>query len=326
MIVVITSINSPTIGIQKLIDKNYDIIVVADKKTPSWKISNLEFLSIKKQKELKFNLIDQLPFNHYSRKNIGYLHAIQKGALMIYDTDDDNILLNNWNILRENSEYKTVGSNKGFVNIYRHFTNKKIWPRGYPIEKINDHFSENLDLKLKKVSVPIWQGLANQDPDVDALYRLTNSEMIDFEDNEPIVLRNGTICPFNSQNTIFSKFAFALLYLPSTVSFRFTDILRSYIAQAILWQYGKSIGFRNATVKQIRNEHNLLEDLKSELTMYEHSPNVIDIIIKVIASHKTITQNLFDAYKALFENGIVEKKELTLVNSWILDLEELGVC
>ena len=34
-----------------------------------------------------------LPWNHFGRKNIGYLYAILHGATMIWDFDDDNMLL-----------------------------------------------------------------------------------------------------------------------------------------------------------------------------------------------------------------------------------------
>ena len=40
------------------------------------------------------------------------------------------------------------------------------------------------------------------------------------------------------------------MYLPTFVTFRFTDILRSYVAQPIMWNAGYRLGFTNATVTQ----------------------------------------------------------------------------
>ena len=40
-----------------------------------------------------FPLVDVLPWNHFGRKNIGYIYAIHHGAQIIWDFDDDNILL-----------------------------------------------------------------------------------------------------------------------------------------------------------------------------------------------------------------------------------------
>jgi len=41
--------------------------------------------------KLGYNITKYIPFNSYSRKNIGYLYAIQHGAREIFETDD-NIL------------------------------------------------------------------------------------------------------------------------------------------------------------------------------------------------------------------------------------------
>ena len=40
-----------------------------------------------------FPLIDSIPWNHFGRKNIGYLYALLYGANVVWDFDDDNILL-----------------------------------------------------------------------------------------------------------------------------------------------------------------------------------------------------------------------------------------
>lgn len=40
-----------------------------------------------------FFLIGALPWNHFGRKNIGYLYAILHGANIIWDFDDDNTFL-----------------------------------------------------------------------------------------------------------------------------------------------------------------------------------------------------------------------------------------
>lgn len=47
------------------------------------------------QKEMseKFPLVKALPWNHFGRKNIGYLYAILHGATTVWDFDDDNMLL-----------------------------------------------------------------------------------------------------------------------------------------------------------------------------------------------------------------------------------------
>lgn len=75
----------------------------------------------------------------------------------------------------------------------------------------------------------IPQGLANLDPDVDAIYRLTQPLNVQFKTNLPaVVLPEGTMCPWNSQNTLFARDALWGLLIPITTTFRVCDIWRRY--------------------------------------------------------------------------------------------------
>ena len=80
-----------------------------------------------------------------------------------------------------------------------------------------------------------------------------------------------------------SLFAFALLYLPAHVTFRFTDILRGLVAQPILWAAGYQLGFTRATVVQERNPHELLEDFESESPGYLRVEKIVDIEVPLVA-------------------------------------------
>lgn len=83
------------------------------------------------------------------------------------------------------------------------------------------------------VECPIQQGLADNNPDVDAIYRLILPFPTIFRKGRKVALGNNSWSPFNSQNTTWWKKAFPLLYLPSYCSFRMTDIWRSFVAQRI---------------------------------------------------------------------------------------------
>ena len=72
-------------------------IVIGDKKSPlKFSLNGANYYSLKKQKSLKFNLSKILPINHYSRKNLGYLIAMQNNPETIIETDDDNIPFKNF--------------------------------------------------------------------------------------------------------------------------------------------------------------------------------------------------------------------------------------
>jgi len=323
--IVITSIFEPTdavLAFSRL--QEYQLIVVGDKKSPKdWRCDNVDYLSVEHQETLDFELAKVLPYNHYCRKMLGYLKAIKGGAIYIVDTDDDNIPKENWCFPDFENSFNSISENMGFINIYQMFTDQKIWARGLPLQLINTDFELEKLQSLKPCSIGIWQGLADEDPDVDAIYRLTNNTPCYFDNREPVVLGNGTISPFNTQNTIVRKELFPLLYLPTYVTFRFTDILRGLVAQPIMWLYNYQLGFTNATVIQKRNPHDYMKDFISEIPMYENCEKVIDLVTNSISISESIEVNLYNAYRSLLKENIVCEKEMTTLFAWLKDVENL---
>ncbi len=324
--IVITSINAPTKGIRKIADMctDWQIIMVADKKTPiEWSCSNVKYFSINEQESFDSEFAKVCPYNHYARKNIGYIKAISEGAEIIAETDDDNIPYETF-LKNVNRKMKgRLSQNKGWENVYRHFTNTRIWPRGFPLEQINN--SLNLELLLNNEGIydcPIQQFLADGNPDVDAVYRLTIEKDTQFEKNS-VILSDGTYSPFNSQNTIWWPEVFPLLYLPSYVSFRMTDIWRSFIAQVCLYEVGKHLFFGEATVLQERNEHYLLKDFIDEVPGYLNNQKIMDLIQGLTLSDnmKDLGNNLLLCYLKLVEEKIIPEKEIQLLELWLKDID-----
>jgi hypothetical protein len=315
--IVITSIFEPTLAVEKFAAlTDYKLIVVGDLKTPkNWNCPNVTYLGVDEQKELNREFADLLPYNHYGRKMMGYVYAIQQGADVIIDTDDDNIPYENWNFPDFEGSFDTIDKEQGFYNIYSDFTSQKIWPRGLPLQLINS--TKTFQRSTSKAKIGVWQGLADGDPDVDAIYRLVSDVPCTFEKRNPVVLEQGTLCPFNSQNTAIRKELFPLLYLPAFVTFRFTDILRGLVAQPILWEAGYRLGFTEATVFQERNPHNYMRDFESEVPMYLHTERTIETIGSVLSDKNSVSQNLYFAYESLHKQQIVEVKELNLLENWL---------
>jgi hypothetical protein len=322
--IVITSIFPPTIAVNSFSAlKEYDTIVIGDKKSPpDYPNSSVTFLSVEEQKTLGYSITELLPYNHYSRKNIGYVKAIKNNADIIVDTDDDNIPYEDWTFPEFTGNYELIGKDMGFINVYKIFCDQKIWPRGYPLHLINqkDSLTSSTHFGTEPCNVGIWQGLADEDPDVDALYRLTLDEDCFFEKRSPVVLDSGTICPFNSQNTAFKKAMFPLLYMPSLVEFRYTDILRGLIAQPIMWLYNYKLGFTQATVIQKRNPHDYMRDFQSEIPMYLTGAKIHDFISKKIDARFSVGDNLYLAYEALVAEKVADVKELEIIKCWLKDI------
>ena len=177
-------------------------------------------------------------------------------------------------------------------------------------------------LTRTEVVCPIQQGLADGDPDVDAIYRLLLPLPLSFQPGTAIALGAGSWCPFNSQNTTWWRDAFPLLYLPAYCSFRMTDIWRSFVAQRIAWANGWSILFHEPTVWQERNEHNLMRDFKDEVPGYLHNTAICEALaalnLKPGVAH--LGANLRSCYEKLVEQRWVGEQELELLDAWIADL------
>ena len=297
-------------------------IVIGDTKSPEdFKLEGCDFYSLKRQESLPYSLAKILPLRHYSRKNLGYLIAISKGAKKIIETDDDNFPLEDFWINRSKSVPAYLLENEGWVNVYKFFTKANIWPRGFPLEKIKNKLPELTTRNL--IDCPIQQGLADENPDVDAIFRLTCSLPLTFNKFHNVALGKHTFCPFNSQNTTWFKEAFPLLYLPSFCSFRMTDIWRSFVAQRIAWTCGWPVLFHQSTVRQERNNHDLMKDFQDEIIGYTKNLEIgkclNDLNLKEGKEH--IAENMNTCYKELVRLGFVGEKELDLLHSWLEDIK-----
>ena len=325
--IVITSIFSPTEAVRAFARKaGCRTVVVGDKKSPGvWQEPGVDFLDVEAQSLMGFRLGSHLPFNHYCRKMLGYLHAMREGATSVVDTDDDNLPKPGWSFPEFDGTFDTLPDGLGHVNLYQLFTKAPIWPRGLPVDLITRDFELAGVVVRKQAKVGVWQGLADGDPDVDAIYRLTSDTPCFFDDREPVALGRGTISPFNSQNTLIRRELFALLYLPMSVTFRFTDILRGLIAQPIMWAAGYQLGFLGATVTQDRNPHDYARDFALEVPMYLSARRATEVAMATVRERTGIADNLDSVYRALYEDGIVENGELEALDAWLEDLATLEV-
>jgi hypothetical protein len=320
--VIITTINKPTETIMKHIaNTKYDVIIVGDNKTPNdYKTLNCIYLDIVSQKKLFPELSELLPYNHYCRKNLGYLYAIKKGYKIIYETDDDNVPYDNFdNVLEYNNLQMITEKNNKFINIFKYFTNNAhIWPRGLPLSLIKN--KPNYLINNTRNSPSIINGLVENDPDVDALFRIIciHQNTIKWEKNKAILINNKNVCVFNTQNTFWlNPELFICLLIPCSVSFRYCDILRGIINNIILKKTNNYMMYSSPNVIQNRNEHNLISDFKSEYEMYIHNENILDYIENNIDdSVKSIKDMLLLIYNNLLLNNVIKQKDILILNRW----------
>lgn len=98
--VVVTTIFPPSPLLEQLATlPGWCSVVVADRKTPvdAWasllaNSTSMTLLTVAQQEQLPFASAAHTPWNHFGRKNLGYIYAVAHGAHIVYDTDDDNEL------------------------------------------------------------------------------------------------------------------------------------------------------------------------------------------------------------------------------------------
>ena len=326
---VITTIQEPTAAVKALaraMGQAADaLIVVGDRKGPmSFELEGCQFLDLEQQLALPFTLARLLPEGHYARKNIGYLQAIQLGASCLYETDDDNAPLATWKPRCLEVEAASTRQ-QGWVNAYAWFAEDQIWPRGFPLDAIQESSSAGWPepITLQTCTAPIQQGLVNGSPDVDAVWRLVLDRPFHFNAGPSIQLPPGAWCPFNSQSTWWWPEAYPLLYLPSFCSFRMTDIWRSLIAQRCIWELGHGLVFHAAEVEQERNPHDLMVDFEAEIPGYRHNRTLVRVLegLELEPGLDLVGANLLRCYEALVGIGVFPEQELEFVNAWLEDLK-----
>ncbi|CAF1042237.1 unnamed protein product [Didymodactylos carnosus] len=348
--IVITTIFYPTPAIRKFLSLSSDwkLMIIGDRKTPKdWLLnitnmnhSKIIFLSIHDQLKLDYRIIRYIPEGSYARKNIGYLAAIECGAQVIFESDDDNLLqTNDIKVLAKQSSPLEVPwfafhrQRSPFVNIYGIFGQQKVWPRGFPIDELKNvtedgWYSLRMRRSDEQVNAYIQQYLVDLDPDVDALYRLTHPMSVGhiYFDHEqpPVALEPFTFSPYNTQNTVTYYEAFWGLYLPITTTFRVCDIWRGFWVQRMLWDIGGHLVFGTSTVEQKRNPHNLIKDMNDEQQIYQQGGKFVRFLISWNSTADTLVKRIIQLSSDIARAGFWSSKEVEIMNAWLEDIQRIG--
>ena len=330
--IVVTSIAAPNDAMRELargcVERGYHFVVIGDVPSPpEYLLDGCDFFGLPAQRELGLQFPILCPTRHYARKNTGYLLAMRAGATLIIETDDDNTPYETFWSQRTRQQTVRTATEAGWLNVYRYFTEVNIWPRGFPLNRITAPQPAFDELATQTIDAPIQQGLANLDPDVDAIHRLTQTAPVLFRRDRRVALQRDVWCPFNSQNTTHWSDAFPLLYLPAYCTMRMTDIWRSFISQRIAWENNWSLLFHEPTVEQARNQHDLIRDFADEIPGYLRNAEICDTLarLQLQAGLEHLGENLLICYEALVSKNVFDPKELKLVEAWLSDIEQIKI-
>eukprot|EP00198_Chlamydomonas_reinhardtii_P006991 XP_001696327.1 predicted protein [Chlamydomonas reinhardtii] len=275
------------------------------------------------------------------------MYAVLHGAEFIFDTDDDNFVLDGdakflprSTKLPEGWTLNTPTTGATVFNPYPHW-GVDTWPRGFPLTQITNVTTRTGVRPAASTNAPALpprvcalQSLANADPDVDALYRLTGGLPLYFPPQRAwLAYPAGTYAPFNAQATLFDARALsAALALPVTVHGRVSDIWRSYIMQRAMWDLGCGLAFADPWVTQYRNAHKYLKDFSSELDLYLKTEGLLVVLNglafppdwRFASPDAQLAGRVLALYVALYEHGLLEVEDVLMVHAYLSDLGALS--
>jgi hypothetical protein len=287
---------------QKFGHTNVVCFVIGDKKTPPEVADfcrqlsrrfkyEVRYLDLEAQKQyLKSfpDLWEFLPFNSIQRRNIGFLLAYQAGSEVIVTIDDDNWVteddfLGCHGAVSREVSLPILSSASGWINVCRFLTEEAGQPfyhRGFPAGKrwIESPIMESVGRGRVVVNAGLWLG----DPDVDAIARLHRTLSvtgIQFDGLRRFALGVGTWSPFGSQNTALWREVLPAFFLNPYVG-RYDDIWASYVVRRIADHMGHLVSYGLPLVRQVRNPHDLWEDLEMEKLGWQLTPSFIRALRK----------------------------------------------
>jgi len=270
-------------------DRDVAIFVAGDLKTPEPQCAdfvnklggNAYYLSVERQKSLKYACSDPIGWNCIQRRNIATLEALKWGADIVIHHDDDNVPMNEsyfddfvsvlhhpFNGLRAISTGEWFDPGALLIPQVPH--------RGIPHEVTGTSHVQH----VVGAKVGVAAGLCLGDPDIHAVTRMCAHPAV-FSVNElgtaGVVVDPSIKTVFNSQNTAFIReLAPAMCMLPNLG--RYDDIFASLICRRVMRDRNLHVHFGRPYAWQSRNPHNLMADLKAEMFGMEHIVRFADLL------------------------------------------------
>jgi len=308
--IIITTINVPTFidgiceNIRKHEHSGVNILVIGDKKTPAETASycrttekkygiGVEYLSIEDQLKVLAEYPDLLklfPYNTPDRTILGGMLSYIRGSRRIIAVDDDNYttahdFVGFHSIVGTEAKLNLVSNDLQWFNVHSALieqNNIPFYPRGYPWKQRRPEASLKTVVE-KTVRVVVNQGLVLGDPDIDAISRLfwpiTAVDMASDIDPQ-FGLLPGTWSPFNYQNTALARDLIPCYYRPLS-TMRNADIWTAYVFNKLAQHMGHVLTFGQPLVTQVRNVHDLWDDLDIELVNNRATDHFVALLRKV---------------------------------------------
>jgi len=280
-------------------EKDTALYIIIDRKTPPT-VAEAARDAVKKGFRVECPTLDEqvgylarlgfadtfVPWNTDNRRNIGFLMALEQGCEMLISIDDDNYCLAGSDFVGEHAiagstveqarEAEYVGGAPWFniCDLLKVDGDPRIHARGFPYKARKEEPARAREPSAQDRArrIAINAGLWTDDPDVDALTRLSIAPHVAADRGRAVILAPETWSPINTQNTALTRAAVAAYYyvrmgfpLQGLKIDRFGDILSGYFVQKCAKHLGECVRLGSPTAAHHRTQHNLFKDLYHEL-------------------------------------------------------------
>lgn len=327
------------------------IIVVGSQKTPHAEVEryldslevNTLYMHPESEVSTKWHVNEFLAPNHHHRRNLALAEALTHRPDIVVTIDDDNYprdlawLSQVKDLITLPNTRRVMYAPDGWWNVGE-LCEPAVTHRGYPLtQRLVDTCPIPTAPDNEKIGVvaSLW----TDDPDIDAIERIAIDPQVHYITHS-VTLDIGTWSPFDTQSTTVSGALAPLMYMWTNVG-RYDDIWCSYLMRAVMDAFELHVTYGAPTVRQRRNEHDLVKDLENELLGYRHTEELCDFLRNVssdikdvlrMSAHDEVTPpTLWQAWKEavdmLRDRNFSWLPPYTVrgMLAWIKDMEGIGI-
>lgn len=310
-------------------DPRVDLVVAGDMKTPP-KLKDFltdidaVYLSPTYQ-TATFTWSELLGWNRIQRRSTAIMEVLRRKQYdYVITVDDDNFPLPNAtefinghlrNFTAFPDQVTCVSSKSPFLNTGA-LCHPQFHQRGVPYG-IN---TQPIIVRNSAAKVVVAQAQVLGDPDCDAIDRMCNAPNVTAVRTNAIV-RPGIYAAFNTQATMWAiEWAPLMVCLPGIG--RYDDIFASYLFHRMAAQYHVALFVGEPVVRQIRNEHDLVNDLRAELWGMS---STFDFVNALNSAHISRDMPLWHAWDELIyaAGDVLPRDTTTFAKAWVADWKTL---